>query len=185
VLRRFLPDVPHSHTKTSPSRVYNTEEMSDAADETRAAWVVRLYEAHGPRLYRYATMILADRHDAEDVVQQVFSAVLTARTRPDDAERYLRSAVRNASFSLLRRRKTARAAAEQLLVPVAREASAEERAGLERALRLLPADQREVVHLHVYEGLTFREVAEVTGDSINTIAARYRYALVHLRKTLT
>jgi RNA polymerase sigma-70 factor (ECF subfamily) len=174
------------HTKTLALRVYTTEEMSDAADESLAAWVVRLYEAHGPRLYRYATMILADRQDAEDVVQQVFSAMLTARARPDDAEAYLRSAVRNASFSMLRRRKTARAAAEQVLVvPAAPECSEEERAALERALRLLPADQREVVHLHVYEGLTFREVAGVTGESINTVAARYRYALAHLRKTLT
>ena len=45
-------------------------------------------------------------------------------------------------------------------------------------------DQREVVHLHVYEGMTFREVADATGDSINTIAARYRYALDKLRKLM-
>ena len=44
--------------------------------------------------------------------------------------------------------------------------------------------QREVVHLHVYEGMTFQEVANATGDSINTVAARYRYALDKLRKMI-
>ena len=44
--------------------------------------------------------------------------------------------------------------------------------------------QREVVHLHVFDGLTFREIAEASGASINTVAARYRYALAKLRVLL-
>ncbi|MGH9312074.1 MAG: RNA polymerase sigma factor [Vicinamibacterales bacterium] len=57
-----------------------------------------------------------------------------------------------------------------------------ERMTLERALATLPPDQREVLHLHVYEGLTFREIADLSGESINTIASRYRYALSKLRE---
>ena len=59
-----------------------------------------------------------------------------------------------------------------------------ERLALEGAIRQLPAEQREVVHLHVFEGWTFQEVADTCGESINTIASRYRYALARLRETL-
>jgi RNA polymerase sigma-70 factor (ECF subfamily) len=55
---------------------------------------------------------------------------------------------------------------------------------LEAAIRGLSPEQREVIHLHVFEGLTFREIAEASDTSINTVAARYRYALEQLRKVL-
>jgi RNA polymerase sigma-70 factor (ECF subfamily) len=156
-----------------------------SADADRGAFVAALYERHGPRLYRYALMILADRGEAEDVIQQVFTSLLSARRpRLNEPEAFLRASVRNAAFSRLRMRRTARAAAKQWLEPAGPECSVEERAALERALGDLPAEQREVVHLHVYEGLTFREVAEVAGESINTVSARYRYALDRLRKLM-
>jgi len=60
----------------------------------------------------------------------------------------------------------------------------DERLALERGIRLLTPGQREVVHLHVFDGLTFREIAEASGASINTVAARYRYALAKLRVLL-
>jgi RNA polymerase sigma factor (sigma-70 family) len=56
---------------------------------------------------------------------------------------------------------------------------------LEDALRDLPPEQREVVHLHVFEGLTFKEIASEAGASINTVAARYRYALARMRTALS
>jgi RNA polymerase sigma-70 factor (ECF subfamily) len=58
------------------------------------------------------------------------------------------------------------------------------RAAIDEALRKLPADQREVVHLKVFVGLTFQEIADVAGESINTIASRYRYAMDKLRTSL-
>jgi RNA polymerase sigma-70 factor (ECF subfamily) len=157
--------------------------MTDA-DDSRERFVAQVYERAGARLYRYAVMILADRQDAEDVLQHVFATLLTRRVTPDDLEAYLGRAVRNASFSLLRRRRTSRAALERIVEPVAPGCTETERAALEQALRALPPEQREAVHLHVYEGMTFQEIAFVTGESINTVSARYRYALARLRKTL-
>lgn len=49
-------------------------------------------------------------------------------------------------------------------------------------LALLPADQREVVHLRMWEDKSFKEIAEQTGVSINTALGRMRYALINLRK---
>ena len=48
----------------------------------------------------------------------------------------------------------------------------------------LPAEQREVVHLKVFEGMTFQEIADLCGESINTVASRYRYAIEKLRDQL-
>jgi RNA polymerase sigma-70 factor (ECF subfamily) len=48
----------------------------------------------------------------------------------------------------------------------------------------LPVDQREVVVLKVYQNMTFKEIARVTGASQNTAASRYRYALAKLKEIL-
>ena len=56
---------------------------------------------------------------------------------------------------------------------------------LEQALRTLPPEQREVVHLKVYEKKTFKEISEMTFVSINTASSRYRYALDRLALLLT
>jgi RNA polymerase sigma-70 factor (ECF subfamily) len=158
--------------------------MADAAEDRRT-FAARVFEQCGRRLYRYALVILMDRQDAEDVLQQAFAGLLSGSRMPEDAEAFLRVAVRNAAFSTLRRRRTRREAADQILVPTGPECSAEERAALEQALRLLAPEQREVVHLHVYEGMTFQEIARSLGQSINTVSARYRYALNSMRKTLS
>lgn len=55
---------------------------------------------------------------------------------------------------------------------------------LNTALRALPAAQRRVVEAQVFGGLTFREIAEATGESIDTLTARKRYALRNLTRAL-
>jgi RNA polymerase sigma-70 factor (ECF subfamily) len=143
--------------------------------------VGRLYDQYGASLYRYALMLLVDQAGAEDAIHQVFvRLVARPRTIAED-EHYLRRAVRNECYSMLRARVAERADAP-LLEPVAADARPEDRMSLEAAIRGLPIDQREVIHLHVFEGRTFQEVADLTGESINTIASRYRYALEKLRQ---
>jgi len=53
-----------------------------------------------------------------------------------------------------------------------------------RAIDTLPAEQREVVVLHVLEGFSFREIGGLTGVSMFTAAARYRLATGKLRTLL-
>lgn len=51
-----------------------------------------------------------------------------------------------------------------------------------RMMETLPASQREVVYMRFYEQLSFKEIAELTGVSINTSLGRMRYALMNLRR---
>jgi RNA polymerase sigma-70 factor (ECF subfamily) len=60
----------------------------------------------------------------------------------------------------------------------------EEAALVEIALRELPPEQREVVVLRVWGGLTFAQIATALDQSINTVASRYRYALEALRREM-
>ena len=55
---------------------------------------------------------------------------------------------------------------------------------LNDALRALPAAQRRVVEAQVFGGLTFRQMAEATGESIDTLTARKRYAVRSLARAL-
>ena len=55
---------------------------------------------------------------------------------------------------------------------------------LNDALRALPAPQQRVVEAQVFGGLTFREISEATGESIDTLTARKRYALRNLARAL-
>ncbi len=53
---------------------------------------------------------------------------------------------------------------------------------VKRMMEALPAPQREVVYMRFYQELQFKEIAEITGVSINTSLGRMRYALMNLRK---
>jgi len=55
---------------------------------------------------------------------------------------------------------------------------------LKRALSELPREQREVFVAHELEGRSFKEMADQTGVSMNTLLARKRYAVLHLRERL-
>ena len=48
----------------------------------------------------------------------------------------------------------------------------------------LPVEQREVVKMRYYDGLSFKEIAEHTGVSINTALGRMRYALINMRQMI-
>jgi RNA polymerase sigma-70 factor (ECF subfamily) len=142
-----------------------------------------LYDLYSAGLYRYALVVLMDHGLAEDAVHQVFSKLLSlGLERIEEPQRYLRRSVRNECLTLRERRPSM--AERPVLEAIRTEAfDGDDRMAIEAALRELPIEQREVVVLKVYEGLTFKEIAEVTGAPLNTVASRYRYALDRLRST--
>ena len=156
-------------------------------------YLAEAYNRHAGSLYRYALMVLADHAAAEDAVHQAFAKLAgmghrVTAIRADEA--YLRIAVRNECWRLMRRRRREPYGLGDSPEPGLLEAVGpegldhDERLRLEAALRELPPEQREVVHLKVYEGRTFQEIADWLGESVNTVASRYRYALQKLRTRL-
>jgi RNA polymerase sigma-70 factor (ECF subfamily) len=143
-----------------------------------------LYEKHGRALLGYAASLLGDRTSAEDVLHQVFLKLLGMTSLPQDARPYLFRAVRNGALNA--KRSNARMAAlehQQWLVKA--EGMVEAGLEVESALQELPEEQREVVVMRIWCEMTFEEIAEILGISINTAASRYRYALEKLRARLT
>lgn len=55
---------------------------------------------------------------------------------------------------------------------------------LEEGLAELPAEQRDAFTMHEFDDLSFNEISELTGEPVNTLISRKRYAIVHLRKKL-
>ena len=55
---------------------------------------------------------------------------------------------------------------------------------LKRIIEELPEDQKEVLVMRMYQDLSFKEISELTGVSINTALGRMRYALMNLRKVI-
>jgi RNA polymerase sigma-70 factor (ECF subfamily) len=161
----------------------------NAIPSTRRDLVARIYDMHAPRLFRYALSILADRAGAEDAIQQVFTKMLAQKREPalECPEAYLRRAVRNECYSALRSRRRNREVQDEVALLEAADSQAGddgERRVLESALRSLPPEQREVLHLKVFEGWTFQEIATACGESINTVASRYRYAIDRIKVRL-
>lgn len=55
---------------------------------------------------------------------------------------------------------------------------------LQKLIDELPADQKEVLVMRMYQDMSFKEISELTGVSINTALGRMRYALMNLRKVI-
>jgi RNA polymerase sigma-70 factor (ECF subfamily) len=149
--------------------------------------LAKLYEEYGARLYRYALLLLADRAAAEDVLQDAFVRLARVMRRQSGVEvsfPYLATIVRNECYSALRKRRRRAEDPAPLLERATPDATEEERMILDTAMRALPVEQREVIYLKVYEGLTFQEIADRWAASINTVASRYRYATAALRRAL-
>jgi RNA polymerase sigma-70 factor, ECF subfamily len=161
-----------------------------AAGDQRA--FALLYDRFAGRMYRAAVRILGRREDAEDVVQDVFLAVVRCRERlidVSDLTAYLFAALRRAAGRCAQRRARAPLTSQPAVGEVAAQAEpaqpdVQRCRRLQQAIGSLPDHQREVVALKIDGGLTFAQIAEVTEVSINTVASRYRYALQKLRTSL-
>ncbi|MBP6963939.1 MAG: RNA polymerase sigma factor [Armatimonadetes bacterium] len=150
------------------------------------------YDEYALSLYRYALSILGSADDAEDAVQEVFIRLARDRKllrRARSVKAYLLTAARNSAYSILRARRCRDWLTEDLRwdshPPASGVAeSVVQSNALREALAELPVEQREVLVLKAYEGLTFREIAQVSGASVSTVTSRYQYGIARLRRAL-
>lgn len=145
--------------------------------------------------------VVGDYHAALDVVQEAFVKVVEGLGALEDPERFqawLRHVVRTTALDHLRRKKVTGRTAEALpgqdeeseplpspaLQPEDLLEQAELRAQVREEIAALPESQREVVYLKYLEGMSYEEIADVTGLTINTIESRLFRARASLRKRL-
>jgi RNA polymerase sigma-70 factor, ECF subfamily len=154
----------------------------------------RLYDDHAQALFAFLLSFTRDEHDTRDVLQEVF--VKLAR-QPDalcaarDQRAFLLRLAHNTAIDLMRRRGTRARNHEQfgaerisVFATTADPDEASFRTELAGALGQLPPEQRAVVHLKLWGGLTFGEIAAALDIPPNTAASRYRYGLDKLRDLL-
>jgi RNA polymerase sigma-70 factor (sigma-E family) len=149
-----------------------------------------LYQAHALSLIRLAYVMLGDRPAAEDVVQEAFCGLYRHWEHlagPERALSYVRSSVLNGCRSALRRRVVRRALVTFQPPAVSAEAAAlsgEERQEVMRAVRRLPARQREVLVLRFYLDLPDGEIARLMNIRPGTVRSAAARALETLGRAL-
>lgn len=147
-----------------------------------------VYDRYAGPLYRFVLTLLSNAEEAEDAVQEVFVGLLR-RGGPGgirDLHAYLFQAARRQAIEGMRRRRRRERESEAAAVSwIDLEACPPERLevamDVDRAIRRLPTEQREVVALRLGAELTFREIAAALEIPLPTAASRYRLALQRLR----
>jgi len=164
------------------------------------------FERESSRLRSFIGRRVPDENDAEDILQDVFYELVLAYRLMKPIEQvsaWLFRVARNRTIDLFRKRRPeaetrhtatqgdeAGALVLEELLPSA-EAGPEARYArsvlweeLEEALEELPEEQQQVFIAHEIEGRSFKELAEESGLSVNTLLSRKHYAVMHLRQRL-
>jgi RNA polymerase sigma-70 factor (ECF subfamily) len=175
------------------------ELLNDYLQGNKSA-ISTLIEKYNRRVRDYIRMMVGDADVAADIAQETFIKAVRVidegryidsgkfqswimRIAHNKALDYFRAQKNNnavsessAGYNVLGTMKYADKSVEDSMI--SEQISADIRALVE----LLPEEQREVVKLRYYSDLSFKEIAEQTGVSINTALGRMRYALINLRK---
>jgi RNA polymerase sigma factor (sigma-70 family) len=163
-----------------------------------------LIQRHKRKIYSYIYIITRDKTLSEDVFQDTFFKVIQTLKRGQYNEEgkflpWLLRIAKNLIVDHYRRLKKMPAVPSIIndegeetvifdLLPADNEAQLDEQAELKRDMRELvnglPPEQREVVIMRTYYDMSFKEISEFTGVSINTSLGRMRYALINLKKMM-
>lgn len=164
--------------------------------------ISKLIERHRRRVYDYIYLMVKDAEVAEDICQETFVKAIRVIEdgRYEDNGKFQSWVMRiahNQVIDYFRRQKKAPTITESEagydIIGTQRlsEGSIEEKivkeqieADLRQLVEQLPEEQREVVKMRYYAGLSFKEIAEQTNVSINTALGRMRYALTNLRRMI-
>lgn len=158
-----------------------------------------LYDRYSSAIMGFALRITGNHGLAEEVVQETFWRIWrkadSFRTQRGAFANWFFSIARNLSIDILRRQHTQAqpaSEAEQIIEQVVdQQADVAEIAWLQvkhqqvrGAVAILPADQRNVIEMAYFRGMTRQEIAQTTGEPLGTIHTRARLALQKLRETL-
>jgi len=162
-----------------------------------------LLQKHQKHVYNVILMIVKDKFIAEDIFQDTFMKVITLiqSKQYQDEGKFSHWLIRIAYnlavdyFRKVKKNTTITDSEGEILSQENRFVEEQEADTsilqtenehiVAELLKRLPSEQREVVVLRHYADMSFKEIAEMTNCSINTILGRMRYALMNLRKMLT
>ena len=137
-------------------------------------------------LFRFAYFRIGNREDAEDIIQDVFLKLFEKEfiIENDESMRmYLYRMVYNACNDWHRYKQQESIPLEQVQMADDEElALQEEYNRIWKMLSVLPTDQADVITMHLIDGLTFVEIAKVTGTPETTIKSRFKSGIDKLRK---
>jgi len=180
------------------------ELIADYIQGNQAAFE-ELFMRHKMRVFTYIMMMVRHREQAEDIFQETFIKVINTLKsgRYNEEGKFLPWVLRIAHNIVIDQyRKTRkltffRGGKENVddfdifAIIGHSEKSPEERLfriqtdeRIHRLIRMLPEEQKEVLLMRVYAGLSFNEISDQTQVSINTALGRMRYALINLRKLI-
>jgi RNA polymerase sigma-70 factor (ECF subfamily) len=154
--------------------------------------LTKLFDTYGGMVYAVALRVLHDAARAEDLLQEVFFQLWR---KPESFVSgrgslggWLLVVTRNRAIDILRRKRPTESVDDNLLASAESLASEVEREAMmqkvRRALVGLPAEQRHILELAYFEGLSHTEIAERTGQPLGTVKTRMRSGLMSLRKAL-
>ena len=156
--------------------------------------IERLYDEHAQPLYAFLLNLTRNEADTRDLLQELFVKLAREPGLLDgvrEERAFLIRLTHNAAIDLMRRRNTrdrtkTNFAAERIssFAPTNDPDEKLFREELMFALGELPEEQRAVVHLKLWAGLTFEQIAAALDIQPNTAASRYRYGLDKLRGRL-
>lgn len=167
--------------------------------ERDAASLRALYERHAPVCFAVCLQILHDRHEAEQVLNDVFAEVWRTSERFDATRGTVAGylAMMSRSRAIDHARANKRPPARELQPtdstiqdrsgrsqPSASTAAFEQRAAVENALEALSAEQREAVRLAFFSGMTHTEIAKRLEKPIGTVKTHIRQGLARMRDAL-
>lgn len=168
----------------------------------RQSGIEELIQRHKSKVYTYILLTVRNEPLAEDIFQETFIKVIHSLRdgKYKDNGRFLSWVMRiahnlvidhfrrskqlntisndNFDKDVFNSRKIADGTIEDLLIEY------QIHSDVRKLIDLLPEDQKEVILLRHYGGLSFKEIAEQTNVSINTALGRMRYALINLRKLI-
>jgi RNA polymerase sigma-70 factor (ECF subfamily) len=161
-----------------------------ALDEASArAALSQLYKRYSQRVYTYCRKVVGDSTAAEDLLQETFVRLFEAGKKGRDLDNfpaYLMTIARNMCLTYRSRHQRAFVPVEDFHLTV-RDVPYEQKELLQlihAALELLPEDYREAFVLREYNGLTYLEIADVIGQSVDVVKVRIFRAKKKLRDIL-
>ncbi len=180
----------------------NTDESTTLADFNKENSVAQLLNEHKDKLYYAAYLLVRDRYLAEDIFQEACIKVLRSMRKGTYAEEgkfvpWVARIVRNLCIDHIRQAKKK----TKVTLPEGGDIfelidngnknqedkmiCSHSHKTVRAILGQIPYEQREVVVMRIYGDLSFKEIAQLTDSSINTVLGRMRYGLLNMKKLIT